>query len=181
MAMTETAAARSPRNLTFKESREAESPVKKRAGIVPRPKANIVRNPPMRLGMVAALMIMAQESMQGKKPVRNPRAIFDAARRDRRREESRAGNKRPGGRGQACRGEGQGKDSHEHQTQQDHQDAPGYSQAGAQTRKELVEAGKMGDSGSQCAEQAVCKNAPEMERKMMGKTVPPKGRYSGAL
>ena len=86
--MTETAAARSPRNLTFKESREAESPVKKRAGIVPRPKANIVRNPPMRLGMVAALMIMAQESRHGKKPAKNPKAAFEAKRWDRKREGS---------------------------------------------------------------------------------------------
>ena len=94
--MTETAAARSPRNLTFKESREAETPVKKRAGTVPRPKANIVRKPPTRLCMVAALMIMAQESMHGKKPVRNPKASFDAGRRDRRREEAQRAIKDPG-------------------------------------------------------------------------------------
>jgi hypothetical protein len=41
-------------------------------------------------------MIMAQESMQGKKPVRNPKAAFDAARRDRKREESRRAIKDPG-------------------------------------------------------------------------------------
>ena len=96
MAMTERAAARSPRSLAFRERREAESPIKKSAGIVPRPKANIVRNPPTRLGMVAALMIMAQESMQGKKPVRNPKATFDAARLDRRREESERAIRDPG-------------------------------------------------------------------------------------
>jgi len=96
MTITETAAARSPRNLTFTESREAETPVKKSAGIVPRPKAIIVRNPPMRFSMVAALMIMAQESMQGKKPVKKPRAAFDAGRRDRKREESRRAIKDPG-------------------------------------------------------------------------------------
>ena len=78
MAMTEIAATRSPRSLTFKESREAESPIKKRAGIVPSPNVNIVRNPPPGLCVVAALIIMAQESRQGKKPVRNPKAIFDA-------------------------------------------------------------------------------------------------------
>ena len=89
MTMTETAAARSPRNLTLKESREAESPVRKRAGTVPRPKANIVRKPPRRLCMVAAFMIMAQESMQGKKPVRNPNATLDAGEWDRSKEEAK--------------------------------------------------------------------------------------------
>ena len=94
--MIEAAATRSPRNLVLKESREADNPVKKRAGIVPIPNANIVRNPPTELCVVAAFIIMAQESMQGKKPVRNPKATFDAARLDRRREESERAIRDPG-------------------------------------------------------------------------------------
>jgi hypothetical protein len=78
ITMTEAAAARSPRNRTCRERREAESPVKKRAGTVPSPKETIVRNPPIKFWVVAALISIAQESRQGKKPVRNPKAIFDA-------------------------------------------------------------------------------------------------------
>ena len=109
MTMTETAAARSPRNLTLKDSREAESPVKKRAGTVPRPKANIVRKPPTGLCMVAAWMIMAQESMQGKKPVMPPKATFDAGRCDRRREEARRAIKDPGAADRVVVEKGQGR------------------------------------------------------------------------
>jgi len=96
MAMIETAATRSPRNLILKESSEADSPVKKRAGIVPNPNANIVRNPPTELCVVAALMIMAQESMQGKNPVPTPKATLLTTRWDRRREESQRAIKDPG-------------------------------------------------------------------------------------
>ena len=72
--MTETAAIRSPKNLTLSDNREAESPVKKRAGSVPNPKKAMVRNPAQRFSVVAALMIIAQESMQGRKPTAMPKA-----------------------------------------------------------------------------------------------------------
>ena len=76
MAIIEIAATRSPRNLALKERSEVDNPGKKRTGIVPNPKANIVRNPPTGLWVVAALMIMAQESRQGKNPAANPKATL---------------------------------------------------------------------------------------------------------
>ncbi len=87
ITITDRAATRSPRNRTFKESREAERPMEKRAGTVPSPNVNMVRNPPRGLWVVAALIIMAQESMQGKNPVRSPRAIFEAELRERKKGE----------------------------------------------------------------------------------------------
>ena len=96
MAMTEIAATRSPRNLAFKERRDADNPGKKRAGIVPNPKENIVRSPPMGLCVVAALMIIAQESMQGKNPAASPKATLLTIRRDRKREGSQRRNRDPG-------------------------------------------------------------------------------------
>jgi hypothetical protein len=96
ITITETAATRSPKNLTFRDNREAESPVKKRAGTVPNPKKAMVRNPAQRFSVVAALMIIAQESIHGKKPVRNPRAIFDTRRWDRKSEGSQRAKKDPG-------------------------------------------------------------------------------------
>ena len=77
MAMTEKAATRSPRNLIFRVRREAERPVKKRTGTVPRPKEAMVENPIMGFWVVAALIIIAQESMQGKNPVDTPRASLE--------------------------------------------------------------------------------------------------------
>jgi hypothetical protein len=96
ITMTETAATRSPKNLTLRDNREAERPVKKRVGTVPNPKKAMVRNPVKRFWVVAALMIIAQESMQGKKPVRNPRAIFDSRCWDRKRGGSQRAKKDPG-------------------------------------------------------------------------------------
>jgi len=78
MAMTEKAATRSPKNLIFRVRREAEKPVKKRTGTVPRPKKAMLKNPMMGFWVVAALMIIAQESMQGKNPVATPRANLEA-------------------------------------------------------------------------------------------------------
>ncbi len=78
MAMTERAATRSPKNLIFKVRREAERPIKKRTGTVPRPKKAMVKNPMMGFWVVAALMIIAQESMQGKNPVATPRANLES-------------------------------------------------------------------------------------------------------
>ena len=72
--MTAAAAARSPKNLTRRESREAETPVKNRAGTVPRPKAKVVKKPWNGEEAVAAFTIMAQESMQGRKPTAIPKA-----------------------------------------------------------------------------------------------------------
>ncbi len=77
MAMTERAATRSPKNLIFRVRSEAERPAKKRAGTVPSPKKAIVRNPRMGFWVVAALMIIAQESMHGKNPVDTPRANLE--------------------------------------------------------------------------------------------------------
>ena len=77
MAMTERAAARSPKNLIFRVRSEAERPVKKRTGVVPRPKKAMVKNPMMEFWVVAALRIIAQESMQGKNPVATPRANLE--------------------------------------------------------------------------------------------------------
>jgi len=64
------------------DRREAESPVKNRAGTVPSAKKAIVRNPGSGCWVVAAFTTMAQESMQGKKPVANPRANLEAWRWD---------------------------------------------------------------------------------------------------
>ena len=94
--MREMAATLSPKNLTFRDNREAENPVKKRAGTVPNPKKAMVRNPAKRFAVVAALMTIAQESIQGKKPVRNPKAIFDTKRWDRKRGGSERAKKDPG-------------------------------------------------------------------------------------
>ncbi len=77
MAMTERAAARSPKSLIFRVRREAERPVKKRAGIVPKPKKAMVKNPMIGFWVVADLMIIAQESMQGKNPMAAPRANLE--------------------------------------------------------------------------------------------------------
>jgi len=96
ITITETAATRSPKNLTLRDNREAESPVKKRVGTVPNPKKAMVRNPMKRFWVVAALMIIAQERMQGKKPVRNPKAIFGARCWDRKRGGSQRAKKDPG-------------------------------------------------------------------------------------
>ncbi len=82
MAMIEAAATRSPRNLVLMESREAESPVRNRAGTVPSPKKTMVKKPGSGCWVVAAFTTMAQESMQGKKPVANPRANLEIRRRD---------------------------------------------------------------------------------------------------
>ena len=96
MAITEAAATRSPRNLIFRDNREAESPVRKRAGTVPSPKETMVRNPAKRLWVVAALMTMAQESMQGRKPTAKPKAILEAIRCDRKRGGNNLPKKDPG-------------------------------------------------------------------------------------
>ena len=77
MKITETAAIRSPKKRALRERREAEIPVKKRAGTVPRPKEVVIRKPTKGFPVEAALMIMAQESMQGRNPVANPRASFE--------------------------------------------------------------------------------------------------------
>jgi hypothetical protein len=82
IAITETAATRSPRNLVFMDIKEAESPVRNRAGTVPSPKKTIVKNPGSGCWVVAAFTIMAQESMQGKNPVANPRTNLKTRRRD---------------------------------------------------------------------------------------------------
>ena len=77
MAITERAATRSPKNLIFRVRREAEKPAKKRTGTVPKPKKAMVKNPVMGFWVVAALMIIAQESMQGRNPVAAPRANLE--------------------------------------------------------------------------------------------------------
>ena len=77
MRITETAAIRSPKKRALKERREAESPVKKKAGTVPRPKEVVIRKPTEGFPVEAALTIMAQESMQGRKPAARPRASFE--------------------------------------------------------------------------------------------------------
>jgi hypothetical protein len=59
--------------------------------------------------MVAALMIMAQESMQGKKPVKKPNAAFEAGRWDRRREEAQWAIKGPGAADRAVLEKGRGR------------------------------------------------------------------------
>jgi len=82
MAMIEAAATRSPRNLVLMESKEADSPVRNRAGTVPSPKKTMVKNPGSGCWVVAAFTTMAQESMQGKKPVANPRANLEIRRWD---------------------------------------------------------------------------------------------------
>ena len=82
MTMTDTAATRSPRNLALMESKEAESPVRNRAGTVPSPKKTMVKNPGSGCWVVAAFTTMAQESMQGKKPVASPRANLEVRRGD---------------------------------------------------------------------------------------------------
>ena len=73
IAMTAAAAARSPKNLIRREKREAERPVKNKAGTVPKPKVRVVRNPWRGVGAVAAFRIMAQESIQGRKPTAKPK------------------------------------------------------------------------------------------------------------
>jgi hypothetical protein len=85
MKMTETAAIRSPRKRIRSETRETERPAKNRAGTVPAPKRTIVRKPARGWEAVAALTIMAQESMQGRKPVAMPRRIFEERLRERNR------------------------------------------------------------------------------------------------
>jgi hypothetical protein len=76
MKMTEAAAILSPRKRARRESRDAGRPVKNKAGIVPAPKRAIVRKPVRGWEAVAALTIMAQESMQGRKPADMPRRTF---------------------------------------------------------------------------------------------------------
>jgi hypothetical protein len=87
MAMTDTAATRSPNNRVFMDRREAESPVKNRAGTVPSPKKIMVKKPGSGCWVVAAFTTMAQESMQGRKPVARPRKTLDAKVRSPRRRE----------------------------------------------------------------------------------------------
>jgi hypothetical protein len=77
MRITETAAIRSPKKRALRERREAESPVKKRAGTVPRPKEVVTKNPVKGFPVEAALTIMAHESRQGRNPVARPRASFE--------------------------------------------------------------------------------------------------------
>jgi hypothetical protein len=77
MRITETAAMRSPKKRALRERREAERPVKKRAGTVPRPKEVVTKKPVKGLPVEAALTIMAQESRQGRNPVASPRASFE--------------------------------------------------------------------------------------------------------
>ena len=74
IARTEAAATRSPRNLVLMDNREAESPVRNRAGIVPSPKKVMVKKPVSGCWVVAAFTTMAQESMQGRKPTAIPKA-----------------------------------------------------------------------------------------------------------
>jgi len=80
MRMMNEAAARSPISLTSKEIMEAESPVKKRIGTVPNPKEAMIRKPHRESSVVAAMMIMDQESIQGKKPVAMPKTILEPIR-----------------------------------------------------------------------------------------------------
>lgn len=82
MAITERAAALSPKSRILKPRREAEKPAEKRTGAVPRPKNTMVRNPLSGSGAVAALTIIAQESMQGKNPAASPRSHFEPRPRD---------------------------------------------------------------------------------------------------
>jgi len=72
-------ATRSPRRRAFIESKDAEKPVRKSAGKVPRPKRSMVANPRRRLAVVAALTIMARESIQGRNPERIPSASLDGS------------------------------------------------------------------------------------------------------
>ena len=82
ITMTESAATLSPRNLARRDKNEAENPIKKRAGTVPRPKDSMVRNPEPRFSVVAAFTIIAQERPHGKKPVASPNNIFEPRRWD---------------------------------------------------------------------------------------------------
>lgn len=91
MDITDRAATRSPKNLTLKDKREAGRPAARRAGIVPAPKEIRVKKPTKGLEVVAALTIIAQESMQGKKPTVRPRINLEAQRGDR----NRSGIRRP--------------------------------------------------------------------------------------
>ncbi len=77
MRMTETAAIRSPKKRALRERKEADKPVKKRAGTVPSPKAVVTKNPLTGFPVAEALTIMAQERRQGRKPVAKPRPSFD--------------------------------------------------------------------------------------------------------
>ncbi len=80
IATTDRAATLSPISLVLRERSEAESPVTKRTGTVPRPKETIVENPSQRFCVVAALTIIAQERRQGRNPVANPKATLEIKR-----------------------------------------------------------------------------------------------------
>ena len=77
MRMMDRAAIRSPMILILRDIIEAETPVKKRMGTVPSPNRNMVKKPIAGFPVVAALRTIAQESAQGRKPVRMPSAIFE--------------------------------------------------------------------------------------------------------
>ena len=91
MTMTERAATLSPYKRDFREKKVAENPGRKRAGIVPSPKSAIVITPCSGFPVEAALMIMAQESMQGRKPAVSPMASLEGTPGDR----NKRGSKRP--------------------------------------------------------------------------------------
>ncbi len=77
MTMTAHAAARSPMSRVRSDSNEAEMPVAKRTGEVPRPKRAIVQNPAAGFWVVAAFAIMAQDSMHGRNPAPIPSRNLD--------------------------------------------------------------------------------------------------------
>ena len=79
---TDRAATLSPISLVLSERSEAESPLTKRTGTVPRPKKTIVENPPQGFSAVAALTSIAQDRRQGRNPVANPKATLEINRWD---------------------------------------------------------------------------------------------------
>ena len=70
--MTDSAAMRSPASRARNEKRDAKDPVKRRAGAVPSPKEAMIIAPEITSAVMAALTIIAQENMQGRKPAANP-------------------------------------------------------------------------------------------------------------
>ena len=76
MKMTAKAASRSPRRRNFRERIEVKRPAASSVGMVPRPKATMVRKPATISCSEAALTIMAQERQQGMKPTSRPRRAF---------------------------------------------------------------------------------------------------------
>ncbi len=87
--MTEKAAILSPYKRDLRERKVAENPGRKRAGIVPSPKSAIVIKPRSGSPVEAALMIMAQESMQGRNPAASPMASLEETPGDRNKRGSR--------------------------------------------------------------------------------------------